>query len=80
MIGCVYIKRLYDPYIYFRKLLSGEYIYLLLYIDDMFIASTNRSSIDKLKVRLSSEFEMYDLGEAKRILGMKIEKDMIKGR
>jgi len=30
----------------------------------MLIASTNRSSIDKLKVRLSSEFEISDLGEA----------------
>ena len=36
----------------------------------MLIASTNRSLIDKLKVRLSSEFEMKNLGEAKRILGM----------
>jgi len=51
----------------FRKLPSGEYIYLLMYVDDMQIASKNRLSIDKLKVQLSSEFEMKDLGETKRI-------------
>jgi len=35
--------------VYYNKLLGGEYIYLLLYVDDMFIASKNRSTIDKLK-------------------------------
>ena len=40
-------------------------VYLLLYVDDMFITSKNRSSIDKLKVQLSSVFKMKDLGEAK---------------
>jgi len=62
------------------KLPSEEYIYLLLYIDDMLIASKNRSSIDKLKVQLSSEFKTKDLGEAKMILGMKIERDRVKGK
>ena len=45
---------------------SGEYIYLLLYVDDMLIASRSRSAIDSLKKTLSSEFEMKDLGEAKK--------------
>ena len=57
---------------------SGEYIYLLLYIDNMLIASSNTSSIGKLKVCLSSEFEMKNLGEAKRMLGIEIERDMVK--
>jgi len=73
-----YTRSLYDPYVYFRKLRIGEYIYLLLYLDNMLIASKNRSSIDKLKVQLSCEFEMKDLREARRILGMKIEKDRVK--
>ena len=51
---------------------------MLLYIDDMLIASKNRSSIDKLKGHLSFEFDMKNLGEAKRILGMKIEGDRVK--
>jgi len=40
----------------------------------MLIASKNISAIDKLK-DLSSEFEMKDLGEAKKVLGMEIEPD-----
>ena len=39
----------------------------------MLIASKSRSVIDKLKKDLSSKFEMKDLGEAKKVLGMKIE-------
>jgi len=80
MNGHGYTRSLYDPCVYFRKLPSSEYIYLLLYVDDMLIASKNRSSIDKLKVQLSYELEMKDLKEAKRILGMKIERDIVKGR
>ena len=48
---------------------------LLLYVDDMLIASKNRSAINKLKKNLSSEFEMKDLGEAKKVLDMEIERD-----
>jgi len=63
----------YDPCVYYNKLLSREYTYLLLYVEDMFIASNNRFIIDKLKIDLSFEFEMKDLGEEKKVLGMKIE-------
>ncbi|XP_020250485.1 protein RETICULATA-RELATED 4, chloroplastic [Asparagus officinalis] len=59
--------------------MNGEHIYLL-YVDDMLIASRNSSAIRKLKNELSSEFEMKDLGEAKKILGMKIERDRVKGK
>ena len=48
--------------------------------DNILIASKNRSSIDKFKVQLSSEFELKDLAEAKRILGTKIERDRVKER
>ena len=56
-----------------NKLPGGEYIYLLLYVDDMLIASKSRSTIDKLKKDLSSELEMKNFGEEKKVLGMEIE-------
>jgi len=55
----------------YNKLRGGEYIYLLLYVDDILIASKNRSAIDKLK-KESSEFEMKDLDEEKKVLGIEI--------
>ena len=65
----------YDPCVYFSRLPNGEYIYLLLYVNDMLIALKSRSTINKLKSQLSSEFEMKNLGETKRVLGMGIERD-----
>jgi len=59
---------------YYNKLSDGEYIYLLLYVDDMLIASKSRSAVDKLK-DLSFEFEIKDPDEAKKMLGMEIERD-----
>jgi len=63
------------PCVYYNKLLGGEYIYILLYVDDMLIASKSRFTIDKLKRDLSFEFEMKDLDETKTLLGMEIERD-----
>ena len=41
----------------------------------MLIASKSRSAIDKLKKDLSFEFEMKDLRQEKKVLGMEIERD-----
>ncbi|KAL2326857.1 hypothetical protein Fmac_020284 [Flemingia macrophylla] len=41
----------------------------------MLIASKSQQEIDKLKAQLNQEFEMKDLGEAKKILGMEISRD-----
>ena len=58
---------------YYNKLPGGEYIYLLLYVDDMFIAFKSRSVIDKLQKDLSFEFEIKDPGKAKKVLGIETE-------
>ena len=58
---------------YYNKLPSGEYIDLLSFVDYMLIASKHRSAIDKLKKDLSFESDMKNLGEMKKVLGMKIE-------
>ncbi|GKE94248.1 retrovirus-related pol polyprotein from transposon TNT 1-94 [Tanacetum coccineum] len=53
----------------------GEYIYLLLYVDDMLIACKSKAEIGSTKSLLKKEFDVKVLGEAKKILGMKIVKD-----
>ena len=47
----------------------------MLHVDDTLITSKENSLINKLKSQLSNEFEMKDLGAAKKILGMEIHKD-----
>ncbi|GMI78960.1 cysteine-rich RLK (RECEPTOR-like protein kinase) 8 [Hibiscus trionum] len=74
-----YTRSKYDHCVYLRKLQDGSFIYLLLYVDDMLIASKSQQEIDKLKAQLNQEFEMKDLGEAKKILGMEISRDRRRG-
>ena len=48
---------------------------MLLYVGDMLIVAKTLDEITTLKKLLSSEFDMKDLGAAKKILGMEITKD-----
>jgi len=75
MVSINFSSSNYDICVYFKKLSSGEFIYLLLYVDDMLIAASNMEEIVRLKEQLGSAFEMKDLRATKRILGMEISRD-----
>ena len=47
----------------------------MLYVDDILIACKSLAEIQKLKLLLSGEFEMKDLGSARKILGMETRRD-----
>lgn len=64
-----------DHCVFFKKFTDGNFIILLVYVDDMLIVGHDASKIDKLKKELSKSFAMKDLGAAKQILGMKIFRD-----
>ena len=51
---CCYVKRF-----------DNSYIILLLYVDDMLIAGAGIEEIEKLKIELSKEFSIKNLGAAK---------------
>ncbi|KAF3647444.1 2-phytyl-1,4-naphtoquinone methyltransferase [Capsicum annuum] len=80
MVGQGYTQSQHDNCVYFQKSSNGSFIYLLLYVDDMLIASKDMSLIKKLKSQLSNEFEMKDLGAAKKILGMEISRERQAGK
>ncbi|KAG8485819.1 hypothetical protein CXB51_019218 [Gossypium anomalum] len=65
----------FDSCVYFKKNSDGSFVYLLLYVNDMLIAAKDKGEIRKVKAQLSEEFEMKDLGPAKKILGMEILRD-----
>jgi hypothetical protein len=44
-------------------------------MDDMLIVVKSMNEVNKLKTLLSMEFDMKDLGVAKKILGMDIHRD-----
>jgi hypothetical protein len=65
-----------DHCVYFKRIENGSYIILLLYVDDMLVEVSNMQNINVLKNKLSNSFAMKDLGAAKKILGMRITRDM----
>jgi len=57
---------------------DDKVIWLLVYVDDMLLASNCRKFLDIFKGALSKRFEMKDLGEARHFLGMHIKRDRAK--
>ena len=51
-------------------------IYIALYVDDLFLVGELLGEIEKVKARLSTEFKMKDLGEARFLLGIEIRRQM----
>src|SRR5262249_42873780 len=70
----------FDSCVYHKRFRDDSFVYLLLYVDDMLIAAKSGSQINVLKKQLGDEFEMKDLGAAKKILGMEITRDRSFGR
>ena len=65
---CVYLK------------ISGSNIYIVvLYVDNILLASNNLEMIHKTKKFLTRNFEMKDLGEASFIIGIEIHRDWSRG-
>lgn len=70
IISCGFNRSKMDYCVYVKLLDNRLPVYLLLYVDDMLIASNDKHEIRKLKNQLKSEFDMKELGAAKRILGL----------
>ena len=63
----------------YAKFKSGKFIFLILYMDDILLASSDVGLLLETKKFLSSNFDMKDLGEASFVLGIKIYRDRRKG-
>ena len=63
---------------YVKDVDMNNALYLLLYVDDMLIASRSMKAIKGLKRSLSDEFEIKDMGLALKILGMEISRNRSK--
>ena len=73
MIKIRYNRCEYDCCVYFNQI--NDPTYLLLYVNDILIVAKNKKHIQKLKAQLKKKFDMNDLGEAKKILGIEITRD-----
>lgn len=65
----------YDLCSYYNNTRPSSNVYLLLYVDDMLLTSSSKVEILRLKNFLKFEFGMKDFGNAKKILGMIINRN-----
>jgi len=63
----------------FAKFKNEKYIFLVLYVDDILLASSDVTLLQETKRFLSSNFDMKDLGEASFVLGIKSHRDRNQG-
>ena len=59
----------------YAKFKNERFIFLILYVDDILLASSDVNLLLETKKFLSSNFDMKDLGEASFVLGIEIHRD-----
>ena len=79
MMSLQFARSEHDSCVYVKEVNSGEFVYLLLYVDDMLLAAKSKSEISKLKEALSLNFEIKDMGAASKILVIDIIRNMKEG-
>ena len=67
-----------DPCVYVYED-ETDFVVLTLYVDDIMFLSASKSLQNKLKKKLMNRFEMSDIGDVSRIVGMNVTRDREKG-
>ncbi|GJT94759.1 retrovirus-related pol polyprotein from transposon TNT 1-94 [Tanacetum coccineum] len=63
-----------------RKMISrSKFIFLVMYVDDILLATNDFDLLHKTKGYLSKNFEMKDMGETSYVIGISIFRDVSKG-
>ena len=71
-------ENIVDQCIY-MKVSGSKYIFLVLYVDDILLATNDIDMLIETKQLLFSHFDMKDLGEASYVLGIQILRDRPSG-
>jgi hypothetical protein len=67
------LRSSYDFCLRYWKNVGNSVIFVLIYIDDLLIASDSETQITLFKRQISKRFNIVDLGLAKRFLGMTLD-------
>ena len=59
----------------YHKFSGSKHIYLVLYVDDILLATNDIGMLHETKIFLSNKFEMKDLGDSSFVLGIQIYRD-----
>jgi transposase InsO family protein len=61
-----------DPSLFIARKLGDDDVYVLVYVDDILVASKNMDKVTAVKALLNAHFAVKDLGPAKYFLGMSV--------
>ena len=73
-----FVEMTVDRSIY-MKVVGSKFIILVLYVDDILLAASDRGLLHDVKNYLSSNFEMKDMDEASYVIGIEIFRDRSQG-
>lgn len=65
-------QSLSDPCLFMKRSASGEWIYLLIYVDDMILVCKEAEQITIVEKELQCEFDISILGSVSQFLGMRV--------
>jgi len=63
----------------YLKVSGSKFIFLILYVDDILLATNHLGLLSEIKKFLSNNFEMKDIGEAYYVIGIEIFRDRSQG-
>lgn len=73
-----FVENIMDECIYLK--FSGSKIcFLVLYVDDILLATNDKGLLHEVKQFLSNNFDMKDMGEASYVIAIKIHRDKFRG-
>ena len=63
-------------HILFIKIVGTKYVAVLVYVDDIIIASNNDEDVNFVKETLAAHFSLHDLGPLRYLLGLIVRSSM----
>ncbi|WKA03455.1 hypothetical protein VitviT2T_021562 [Vitis vinifera] len=63
----------------YLKVSESKVCFLVLYVDDILLATNDKGLLHEVKQSLSKIFDMKDMGEASYVIGIKIYRDIFQG-
>ena len=66
-------------YCIYRKVNGSKTCFLVLYVNDILLATNNKGLLFEVKQFLSKNFDMKDMGEASYVIGIKIHRQRSRG-
>ena len=73
-----FVENPMDQCIY-QKVSGSKICFLVLYVDDILLATNDKGMLHEVKQFISKNFDMKDMGEASYVIGIKIHRDRPRG-